>query len=57
MKDEIAKKQGQMTKKKVLFHRDNAPYQKYIAIMEKLCELYFKLLPHPPNLPDLATSD
>ena len=32
---------------KVLFHQDNAPCHKSIAMMAKLDELHFKLLPHP----------
>ena len=57
LKEEIAKKQPQIKKKKVLFHRDNAPCLKPIAKMGKLHELHFELLPHPPYSPDLASSD
>ena len=53
LKEEIAKKQLQMKKKKVLFHQDNAPCHKLIATMAKLHELYFELLPYPPYSPDL----
>ena len=42
---------------KVLFHQDNALCHKSIVTMAKLHELHFKLLPHPPNTPDLAPSD
>ena len=42
---------------KVLFHQDNAPCHKLIAMMAKLHELNFKLLPHPPFSLDLAPSD
>ena len=42
---------------KVLFHRDNASCHKLIAMMAKLHELHFELLPHPPYSPDLASSD
>ena len=55
IKEEIVKKQSQMKKKKVLFHQDNAPCHKLIAMMAKLHELHFKLLPHPPYSPDLAS--
>ena len=56
LKEEIAKKQPQ-TKKKVLFHQNNAPCYKLIAMMTKLCELHFELLLHPSYSPDLAPSD
>ena len=42
---------------KVLFHQDNAPCHKSIAMMAKLHELHFELLPHPPYSPDLAHSN
>ena len=42
---------------KVFFHQDNALCPKSIAMMAKLHELLFKLLPHPPYSPDLAPSD
>ena len=58
LKEEIAKKQLQMKKTKVLFHQDNnALCYKSIATMIKLHELHFKLLLHPPYSPDLAPSD
>ena len=53
---EMTKKRPQMKKKKVLFHQDNALPHKLIATMEKLYELHFELLPHPPYSPDLALS-
>ena len=53
LKEEITKKWLQM-KKKVLFHQDNTPCHKLIALKAKLHELHFKLLPHPPYYPDLA---
>ena len=57
LKEEITKKQPQMKKKKVLFHQDNAPYHKSSAMMAKLHELHFKLLPYPPYSPGLAPCD
>ena len=42
--------------KKVLFHQDNAPYHKSIAMMAKHA-LHFDLLLHPPYSPDLAPSN
>ena len=46
-----------MKKKKGLFHQDNALCHKSIAMMAKLHELHFELLPHPSYSPDLAPSD
>ena len=46
-----------MKKKKVLFHQENTPYHKSIATMEKLHEVHFEFLLHPPYSPDLAPSD
>ena len=56
LKEEITIKQPQM-KKKVLFHQDNTPCHKSIAIMAKLHDLHFKLHTHSPYSPDLAPSD
>ena len=56
LKEEITKKWPQMTKKKLLFHQDNAPCQKLIATMAKLHELHFELLLYPPYSSDLAPS-
>ena len=57
LNEEIAKKQPQMKKKKVLFHQDNALCHKSNATIAKLHELPLKLLPHPPYSPHLAPSD
>ena len=57
LKNEIGEKRLQMKKEKVLFHQDNAPCHKSLAIMAKLNKLSFELLPHPPYSPDLAPSD
>ena len=57
LKKEIAKKQPQMKKKKMLFHQDNALHHKLIAIMAKLHELDFELLLCPPYPPDLTPTD
>ena len=46
-----------MKKKKVLFHQDNAPCHKSIAMMVKLHKLHFELLQQPPYSPDLALSN
>ena len=57
LKEEITKTHPQMKKKNVLFNQDNALCHKSIAMMSKLHDLHFELLPHPPNSPDLAPSD
>jgi [histone H3]-lysine36 N-dimethyltransferase SETMAR len=41
----------------VLFHQDNALCHKSIKTTANLHELGYELLPHPPDSPDLATSD
>ena len=56
LKEEIAKKWPQMKKKKVLFHQDNALCHKSIAIVAKLHELHFELLPHTLYSLDLIPS-
>ena len=57
LKDEIAKKQPHMKKKKIIFHHDNAPCYKSMKTMAKLSELGYELLSHPPYSPDLAPSE
>ena len=54
--EEIASKRPQM-KKKVPFQQDNAPCHKLIAMMAKLHELHFELLPYPSYSPNLDPSD
>ena len=51
---EIKKKLPNMQKKKVLFHKDNAPCHNSMKTMVKLNELSFELFLHPPYSPDLA---
>ena len=43
--------------KKNPFHQDNAPAHTSAVSMAKVHELGFKLSPHPPYSPDLATSN
>lgn len=57
LKAEVAVKRKHLARKKILFHQDNAPCHKSFKTMEKICELGFELLPHPPYSPDLAPSD
>ncbi|XP_044753550.1 histone-lysine N-methyltransferase SETMAR-like [Coccinella septempunctata] len=44
-------------RKKLLFHHDNAPAHSSAVATEKLVELGYELLPHPPYLPDLVPCD
>jgi histone-lysine N-methyltransferase SETMAR len=46
-----------LQKKKIIFHQDNAPAHKSVLAMEKLRDLHYELLEHPPYSPDLAPSD
>lgn len=57
LKVEIARKRPHLSKKKVLFHQDNAPCHTSVKTMAKIHELGYELLPHPPYSPDLAPSD
>lgn len=57
LNDEIKKKRPHLQKKKVLFHRDNAPAHKSLIAMGKINELRYEMLPHPPYSPDLAPCD
>jgi histone-lysine N-methyltransferase SETMAR len=45
-----------LQKKKIIFYQDNAPAHKSVSVMEKLRDLHYKLLEHPPYLPELALS-
>ena len=45
------------TKKKVLFHQDNAQCHKLITTIAKLHEFHFELFLHSLYSPDLALSD
>ena len=44
-------------KKKSIFHQDNATAHKSVLAMQKLRDLLYELLEHPPCSPDLAPSD
>ncbi|KAF7273371.1 hypothetical protein GWI33_013923 [Rhynchophorus ferrugineus] len=50
-------KRPYLKKKKVLLHQNNAPCHKSVKTMVKIHELGFKLVPHPPYSPDLASSN
>jgi histone-lysine N-methyltransferase SETMAR len=45
-----------LQKKKIIFHQDNALTHKHVLAMEKLRDLHYELLEHPPYSPDLAFS-
>ena len=53
----IAEKRPHSSKKKVLFHHDNAPAHTSAVATAKLFELGYELLPHQPYSPDLAPCD
>jgi histone-lysine N-methyltransferase SETMAR len=53
----IRKKNPHLQKKKIIFHQDNAPAHKSVLAMEKLRDLYYELLEHPPYSQHLALSD
>lgn len=57
LKAAIAEKRPGMVRKKVLFCHDNAPSHTSRIVREKLDQLRFQVIPHPPYSPDLAPSD
>ncbi|KAG6799541.1 Ammar1 transposase [Apis mellifera caucasica] len=51
-------KKSELTNRKdVVFHRDNARPHTCLVTRQKLLELGWDVLPHPPYSPDLAPSD
>ncbi|GFU76535.1 histone-lysine N-methyltransferase SETMAR [Trichonephila clavipes] len=57
LKAKLAEKRPHFQKEKILLYQDNAPSHASAVAMAKIHELRFKLLDHPPYLPDLAPSD
>jgi histone-lysine N-methyltransferase SETMAR len=55
--ENIREKKPGLLKKKVIFHRDNAPAHRSVLAMGKLRDLHYELLEYPPCCPDLAPSD
>ncbi|KAG5321201.1 SETMR methyltransferase, partial [Acromyrmex heyeri] len=51
------KKRPRLTKKKVLFHQDNARVHTYSTPIAKFNEFRYELLPHPAYSPDLVSCD
>ena len=54
---EIKQNRPHMTRKKMLFHQDNARVHTCTVAMAKLHEWKFELLPHSPYLPNLVPSN
>lgn len=55
--DEEIRKRRPGSKKKIIFHQDNAPAYKSVLAMGKLRDLKYEVLEHPPYSLDLAPSD
>lgn len=53
----IREKRPGLAKKKILYHHDNAPVHTSGVASQKLTELKFQIVDHPPYSPDLAPSD
>jgi len=56
-KKKFVRKDPVCKRKKIILHQDNAPAHKSVLAMEKLRDLHYELLEHPPYSPDLAPSD
>lgn len=57
VKEVLQEKRAHFQNKKIFFLQDNAPPHKSKVAMEKIRELGFEIIPHPPYSPDLAPSD
>lgn len=58
LNEEIKKKRPELANRKgVMFHQDNARPHTSLITRQKLTELNWELMPHPPYSPDLAPSD
>ena len=51
------KRPGLVNRNGVVFHHDNARPHTALVTREKLLQLGWKILPHPPYSPDLAPTD
>ncbi|XP_012058558.1 PREDICTED: histone-lysine N-methyltransferase SETMAR-like [Atta cephalotes] len=56
-KEAIAQKRPALANRGIVFHQDNARPHKSIMTRQKLRELGWEILMHPPYSPDLAPSD
>ena len=57
LKDVIKRSRPHLTKKKVLFHHDNAPSHTSLVSQTKLDEIGFEFIFQHPYSPDLASND
>ena len=58
LNDAVEEKRPELTNRKgVVFHRDDARPHTSLITRQKLLELGWDVLPHPPYSPDLAPSD
>lgn len=57
LREKIVEKRRGKLSKGVLFLQDNAPAHKSLIAMQKINEVGFELIDHPPYSPDLAPSD
>jgi len=55
--DELETTRPKLVRKKIIFHHDEPPTHTFTVPTEKLRELGFELLSHPPYSPDLAPCD
>ena len=54
---QVEEKRPELTNRKVVFHHDNARPHTSLVTLQKLLELGWDILPHPPYSLDLAPSD
>ena len=53
----VEEKRPELTNRKDVFHHDNARAHTSLVTRQKLLELGWDVLPHPPYTPDLTPSD